>query len=313
MFSLPLTNSLVPRADLSSLDGRPLSDAESQLTSGSEILVLGPGAEAASALADPQNGIRFVQFTGCQQSSDLVASLHANDVTVANAGPAIAPFVAEQTMELIASALDLAGNSSRMSDLTVGIVGLGDVGIEVARRVHATGARIVYHDIRTVQQGFAAEVGARRQTLDRVLLDSDIVTIHVSDTPQTAGLLGEREFKLLKPGAVLVNTSLASAVDEDALAAALKSGKLSAAALGVIETLPDGNANPLLDHPSVITRLQMATEIDAALDEIAALVADNVRRVEEGGSPIGLIEAIGFPGVGDPAFWSSHLAPRQTT
>jgi D-3-phosphoglycerate dehydrogenase / 2-oxoglutarate reductase len=307
-----LKGALGPDANLSSLDYWTPSDKASQIAGRSDVLVLGPGAEAASELASADSGIRLVQFTGCHQPYEDVGTLQADGLTVTNAGPALAPFVAENTMELIDAALKSAGNSTPSNDLVVGIVGLGNVGIEVARRVHKMGARIVYHDIRTVQQGFAAEVGARRQSLDRVLLDSDVITVHVSDTPHTPEMIGDREFKLLKPGAVLVNSSLSSALDEDALIAALASGKVGAAALGVITPFPDNHQNPLLEHPSVVTDLDLATEREVALKAIAALVADNIKRFEVGEQPVGLIETIGFPGVGDPAFWSSHLAPRQT-
>ena len=310
--ALPLRAALGPDADLSSLDYWTPSDNASQLAARSEALVLGPGAEAACELASEEGDIRFVQFTGCRQSSLAASALQASGLTVANAAPAIAPFVAEHTISLIQAALVLAGQRDRpTNELVIGIVGLGNVGIEVARHFAAAGASIVYHDVRTVVQGYAAEVGARRHSLDRMLLNSDVVSVHVSDTPHTPRVISDRELKLMKPGAVLVNTSLSEALDEADVAAALASGKLGAVALGIMETYPDSQPGPLSGEDKVITELADATDREIALKAVAALVADNLKRVEAGDPPRGLIDPVGFPAVGDPAFWSSRLTPRQ--
>ena len=307
-----LTTALGPDGNMASLDYWPPSDNASQLANRSEALVLGPGAEAAFELASEDGDVRLVQFTGCRQSSETVEALRASGMIVANAGPALAPFVAEHTLSLIRAALALAGRSEhQVGDLVVGIVGLGNVGIEVARRLREEGSTIVYHDVRTVAQGYADEVGARRQSLDRLLVDSDVVTLHISDTPHTPELIGDRELRLMKPGAVLVNTSRSEAIDEEAVASALDSGKLGSVALGVVRINPDGRPGPLLDHDRVVVETEDATELDAALKAVAALVADNLRRIEAGETPRGLMDPAGFPAVGDPAFWSSRLTPRR--
>mgnify|MGYP001221513244 CR=1 FL=1 len=310
--ALPLKGALGPDANLSSLDYWTPFDNASQLTARSEALVLGPGAEAACELASEDGDIRFVQFTGCRQSSLAANALLESGLTVASAAPALAPFVAEHTISLIKAALALAGQRDRpTNELVIGIVGLGNVGIEVARHFAEAGASITYHDVRTVVQGYATEVGARRHSLDRMLLNADVVSVHVSDTPHTPGVISDRELKLMKTGAVLVNTSLPEALIEADVALALASGKLGAVALGVMETYPDSESGPLTGHDKVITELADATDREVALKAVAALVADNLKRVEAGEPPLGLIDPVGFPAVGDPSFWSSRLAPRQ--
>jgi len=310
--ALPLKGALGPNADLSSLDYWTTSDNTSQVVARSEALVLGSGAEAAYELASEDGEIRFVQFTGCRQSSLAADALQASGLIVANAAPVIAPFVAEHTVSLIHAGLALAGQRARpISELVIGIVGLGNVGIEVARHFAEAGASIVYHDVRTVVQGYAVEVGARRHSLDRMLLNADVVSVHVSDTPHTPGVISDRELKLMKPGAVLVNTSLPEALDESDVAQALASGKLGALALGVMETYTDSRPGPLSGQDKVITELRDATERKVVLKAVATLVADNLKRVEAGDPPRGLIDPVGFPRAGDPSFWSSRLAPRQ--
>jgi phosphoglycerate dehydrogenase-like enzyme len=284
------------------------SDNVVEDANGFEALVLGPGAESACDLAAGDSGIRFVQFTGCRQSSLAAGALLSTGITVANAGPALAPFVADHTTSLIHQAMVLAEQpSNELSELTVGIVGLGNVGIEVARRLREAGASIIYHDVRTATQGYANEVGARRHSLDRLLLNSDVVTLHVSDTPHTIDMIGERELKLMKPGAVLINTSLSEALINDDVLSALESGKLGAAAFGVRGV----NAGPLFDHKRVFPGIKDASETEAALTAIAEQVVYNLAGVESGEAPMGLMDPVGFPDLGDPAFWSSRLAPRR--
>lgn len=307
-----LRGALGPNADLTMLDSWSPSDNVSELADRSEALVLGPGAEPAWELGAGDGDIRFVQFTGCRQSSLTVNELQADELIVANAGPAIAPFVTEQTMSLIQAALGLASpNHWALGKLTVGVVGLGNVGIEVARLLRNEGASIVYHDVRAAAQGYVNGVGIRRHSLDRLLLNSDVVTLHVGDTPHTGRMIGARELKLMKPGAVLINTSLSEAVGEEALLSSLATGKLGAVGLGVMETSPEGKHGPLSNHPRVIAKLEDATDREFVLKAVADLVADNLKRVESGNTPIGLMDPVGFPGAGDPAFWSSRLAPRR--
>ena len=307
-----LKRALGPDAELASLDYWTPSDNASQQADRAEVLVLGPGAEAAFELAIGHGNIRLVQFTGCRLSSVTVDALRADGLIVANAGPMLAPFVADHTLTLIRSALALSGRPDRqLGELVVGVVGLGNVGIEVARRLREAGSSIVYHDVRTVAQGYADEVGARRQSLDRLLIDSDIVTLHVSDTPHAIDLIGERELKLMKPGAVLINTSRPEAVNEEAVASALDSGKVGSVGLGVIRTNHDGRPGPLLHHDRVIVETDEATGLDAALKSVASLVADNLKRLDAGETLRGLVDPVGFPDVGDPAFWSSRLSPGR--
>jgi phosphoglycerate dehydrogenase-like enzyme len=308
-FSLCLKRVLESAGSASSVEFAMSSgNVAEDMAGGFEALVLGPGAESACDMAAGDNDIRFVQFTGCRQSSLAAATLLSTGLAVANTGPALAPFVADHTMSLLHQAMVIAKQpSNELSVLTVGIVGLGNVGIEVARRLREAGASIIYHDVRTAAQGYANEVGARRHSFDRLLLNSDVVTLHVSDTPHTIGLIGERELKLMKSGAVLVNTSLAEVLDEDVVLSALESGTLGAAAFGVRGV----NPGPLFGHERAITDIKDASESDAALEAVAAQVIGNLARVESGEVPSGLMDPVGLPAVGDPAFWTSRLAPRR--
>src|SRR4029079_8656568 len=118
-----------------------------------------------------------------------------------------------------------------LTGATVGIVGYGAIGRLVARRLAGFDVRLLVNDVVPVD-------GAEQVDLDTLLTRSDVVTLHVPLTPGTQGLIGERELALLGPDGVLVNTSRGGVVDEAALARALASGGLRAAAIDVFEQEP---------------------------------------------------------------------------
>jgi len=134
---------------------------------------------------------------------------------------------------------------------TVGIVGLGKIGREVARIVAAFRARVVAAG-KTLTDERAREAGATRVTLDDLLRQSDVLTMHVSLSPETRGLVGEREMALIKPGAVLVNTSRGPIVSQAALIRALETGRLAGAGLDVYDEEPLPANHPLRRFDNVV-------------------------------------------------------------
>ncbi len=126
---------------------------------------------------------------------------------------------------------------------TLGILGLGRIGTQVARIAQMFRARVLATG-RTLTAERAREAGAEAVSLEKLLRESDIVSIHVPLNPQTRGMIGAKEFALMKPGAILINTARGPIVSEAALLDALGSGKLSGAGLDVYdeEPLP-------MDHP----------------------------------------------------------------
>ncbi|MDH3442332.1 MAG: D-2-hydroxyacid dehydrogenase family protein [Deltaproteobacteria bacterium] len=126
---------------------------------------------------------------------------------------------------------------------TAGVIGFGRIGREVARILRAFRMRVLA-STRTLTEEQAREVGAERASMETLLKESDIVTIHIPLNDQTRGILGEKEISLMKPGAIFVNTSRGPLVSESALVRALENGGLGGAGLDVfdVEPLP-------LDHP----------------------------------------------------------------
>ena len=134
---------------------------------------------------------------------------------------------------------------------TLGVVGLGRVGAMVAQRAAAFGMRIIAFDP-YVPRERAKEMGVELMpTLEALLVQADFVTIHLPRTPDTEGLIGERELALMKEGARLVNTARGGIVDEEALAMALKDGHLAGAALDVFDEEPT-TRSPLFEFEEVV-------------------------------------------------------------
>jgi D-3-phosphoglycerate dehydrogenase len=130
--------------------------------------------------------------------------------------------------------------------LTMGLVGLGHVGREVARRARALGFTVVGHD----PQPPAVLPGVELVSLDTLLERSDVVSLHARLTPQNRHMFGWDAFTRMRPGSCFINTAREALVDEAALARALETGPLAGAALDVLERTPGGQ-HPLLDLPNV--------------------------------------------------------------
>lgn len=136
-------------------------------------------------------------------------------------------------------------NLPGLEGLTVGVVGLGVIGLTVARAFHAMGSSIVYYDPAPRDPESTEALGARSMSLNQLLECADVVTLHVPLLPATEGMLGEQEFERMKSGAILINAARGGIVDEEALAKQLGSGKLGGAAVDVYSKEPPDDDNPL--------------------------------------------------------------------
>ncbi len=163
---------------------------------------------------------------------------------------------------------------------TLGIVGLGRVGFEVAKRAAAFEARILAHDPYATEAK-AAQVGARLVALDELLAESDVVSVHAVLTAGTRGMIGEAALRRMKPGAILVNAARGEIVDEAAVAKALADGRLGGAALDVFATEPP-ESSPLLAAPRTVLTPHIAGSTAEAQVNVAVDVARQVLAVLAG-------------------------------
>jgi len=171
----------------------------------------------------------------------------------------------------------------------VGIVGMGRIGREVAKRLQGWDVELVYHDIRSLPPEDEARLGARRLPLEELLRTSDLVTLHVFLSAESRHLIGERELRSMKPTAVLVNTSRGGVLDEGALHRVMKEGHLYGAGIDAWEVEPTPPDNPLLTLENVLVTPHMATaNRDAVIAKSVATYA-NFQRVVRGEAPINTV------------------------
>ncbi len=165
---------------------------------------------------------------------------------------------------------------SRTSGGTLGILGYGQVGRAVLRKLSSFGFKefLVCDPYRDKEE--IEKQGAKLVSLGTLLKRSDYVTVHVPLTPGTRHLLGAKELRSLKPGAVLVNTARGPVIDEAALTAVLKAGRLGGVGLDVFETEPLPKNHPLLSFPEVILTDHTAYYSPESVTELKTRAAENV-------------------------------------
>lgn len=164
---------------------------------------------------------------------------------------------------------------TELYEKTVGIVGLGRIGVLVAQRLSAFGMRVVAYDP-YVQAGRAAQMGVRLVDLDTLLAEADFMSVHLPKTPETVGLIGTEQLDRAKSSLVLVNAARGGIVDEEALYAALKEGRIAAAGLDVFAQEPCTDS-PLFELENVVATPHLGASTDEAQEKAGLAVARSVR------------------------------------
>jgi len=175
-----------------------------------------------------------------------------------------------------------ASEGFELAGRTLGVVGVGGVGSQMARIAAAVGMRVLAWN----RSGIPADVPAEPAPLDTLLATSDAVSLHVALVPQTRGLIDARRLALMRAGAILVNTARGALVDEAALIGALRTGRLAHAALDVFESEPVGPDHPLARLENVTLTSHAAWKSQAASRRLLhlafALAAEDARRLAVG-------------------------------
>jgi D-3-phosphoglycerate dehydrogenase len=264
--------------------------------------------------ADVIEGIRSLVAIGCfsvgTNQVDL-AACRAMGIPVFNAPFSNTRSVAELTMAEIVMLMrrifpksvaahaggwdKSAAGSNEVRGKTLGIVGYGNIGSQLAVMAEAMGMRVLYHDhADKLQHGNVMPAGS----LDDLLAKSDVVSLHVPETPATQGMIGEREIAQMKAGAILINNSRGTVVDLEALAVALRAKRLSGAAIDVFPVEPSSNADkfasPLQGLDNVILTPHVGGSTEEAQERIGAEVARKFIEYSDVGSTTG---AVNFPQV----------------
>ncbi|GAA1530090.1 phosphoglycerate dehydrogenase [Actinomadura kijaniata] len=158
---------------------------------------------------------------------------------------------------------------------TVGVLGLGRIGVLVAQRLAAFDMNVIAYDP-YVQAARAAQLGVKLVPLDELLRESDFITVHLPKTPETLGLIGDRELHQVKPSVRVVNAARGGIVDETALDLALKEGRVAGAGIDVFSTEPCTDS-PLFHHDNVVVTPHLGASTHEAQEKAGTQVARSVR------------------------------------
>ena len=179
----------------------------------------------------------------------------------------------------------------RIGGKRLGILGLGRIGRAVARRARVFGMQIHYHNRRRLRAEIEADLEATWwESLDQMLARIDVLSITCPHTPATFHLINARRLKLMKPSAVIINTSRGEVIDENALTRALRAGDLAGAGLDVFERGPDINPR-LREMPNVVLLPHMGSATEEGRLEMGERVLVNIKTFADGHRPPDLVVA----------------------
>ncbi|MFW6174620.1 MAG: 2-hydroxyacid dehydrogenase [Chloroflexota bacterium] len=174
---------------------------------------------------------------------------------------------------------------------TVGIAGAGNIGSTVMKLLNGFDVTLLYHDVEP-KPDLEQRYGAQRVGLDELLSESDIVTVHVPLLSSTRKMIGARELSMMKPSAILINTSRGGTVDEAALADALRQRTIWGAGLDVFEQEPTPRDNPLLRLDNVVLSPHVAGPTAESFPRRAMFAFENIRRALSGEEPRNIVTAM---------------------
>lgn len=289
----------------------PADVPAADLTTARAVVLASVGPPLQRAWLDEATRLELVQFTGAGVDRAGDSCVHRPQVAVANVPAANVREVAEYVLLATGTLLRRLAFADReiragryrqaraqltpatvrsLHSRTVGVIGLGQIGLAVAQLLSATGAMVVYSDPAPPDPVAAEKLGLTRLPLDDLLTQCDVITLHVPLLPATRGLLGKAQLRRMPQGALLVNASRGGVVDEAALAWALTNGHLGGAAVDVYTSEPPAADSPLLTLPPEANERVLFTPHIAGVAYEAAQALytqawENVRRVLVQGLP----------------------------
>ena len=277
-------------------------DAKRAAAKGATALLTMWGAVDAETLAAGAPDVRVVQKLGVGTDKIDSVAAEAHGVVVLKAAGINADAVAELAVLLIlavgrylpkATAAartgaiakeELRAESFQLLDKTVGLLGLGHIGQAVARRLAPFGVTLIYHDLVQAPAEVEAACSVRFVSQDEVIENSDVISLHLPSTPATNKIINAQTLSRTKPGLIVVNTARGSLVDEAALAAAIKDGRVLGAGLDVTAEEPLPVTSPLLELDRVVLTPHVGGAVANNFPRVIDRAYRNVRAVLDGGN-----------------------------
>lgn len=234
---------------------------------------LGVGLDNIDVQACLGRGIRVIPATGANAQAVAEYVISAALLLLRSA------FFASSEVAAGAWPRAALSNGREIAGRQLGLVGFGAIGQLTAKLARGLGLRVVAHDPGVSSDSVLWEdSGVESMTLDALLASSDIVSLHVPLSDATRGLISKARLDRFRPGAILINTARGEVVDEIAIAAALKSGRLAGAALDVFAEEPLSAGSPLADAPNLLLTPHVAGLTQESNARVSALIADEVRK-----------------------------------
>ncbi|MCY3784230.1 MAG: 2-hydroxyacid dehydrogenase [Chloroflexi bacterium] len=289
-----------------------LTDEDADIIRSAEVVIATPLSPLPDAIYDPDGRVRLIQLLSAGYDTVDLDRCRAAGQLLATNGGANAVAVAEHTILLILSVLrrlpviDRDTRSGRwtaaktpewepheLEGRTVGLVGFGQIGRQVAQRLHPFGVELQYFDVVQAPSEVTESLKVRHVSWTELLETSDIVSLHVPLMESTRGLIGAAELAQMKPDAIVINTARGGVIDEDALVDALQQGRLGGAGLDafVEEPFPAGQALAALD--SVVLTPHFAGPTYESWTKRIRFAYENIARVERNQRPESVVHELG--------------------
>ena len=301
-----LTNQAPADFAVTTASAKLAPDEQVALSHDADFIILFPGIISSEALHAAKQ-LKLILLVSAGFDTLDVGLWKELEIPVSNNGGTNSTDVAEHTLTLILAwyrqlgtmdrnvrtgkwgAIDSGVSTYTIHGKTVGLVGLGNIGKKVARLLNAFGATVLYTDAFPIAPEMEKEFGVQRVTMDELLAQADIVSLHVPLNNETRGLMSDAQFVKMKPNALLVNTCRGPVVDEPALIRALQSQQIAGAALDVLTQEPPAPDNPLLTMENVLLSPHIAGVTRDTWARRGAFIFSNLQRVWRGEAPQAVI------------------------
>lgn len=261
-----------------------------------DALIVRSATRVDAELVAAAGRLKVIARAGVGLDNVDVPSATARGVMVVNAPTSNIVSAAEQAIALLLSVARHTASASaalkqgewkrskytgvEVQGKTVGVVGLGRIGVLFAQRMAAFGTRLIAYDP-YIQPARAAQLGVRLVGLDELLRESDFISVHLPKTPETVGLIGEKELATVKPGVRIINAARGGLIDEQALTDALRDGRVAGAGLDVYATEP-ATKLPLFEFDNVVCTPHLGASTTEAQDKAGLSVARSVKLALQG-------------------------------
>jgi phosphoglycerate dehydrogenase-like enzyme len=301
------------KVELQILNPDALEDDICKAATNATILYAGPGRPPITRkIIESAPQLKFIQMPGAGYDEVDVTAANDRNIPVATTYGANARAVAEHAIMFMLVLLKrgisaheatiqgkwpqfdlvLRKGTWELGGKTLGILGLGNIGREVARMAKGFGVRMVYYNRNRLDVDEEQALGVEYVGFDGLLSESDIISIHVPLTDATRGMIGSEEICKMKDGAVIVNLSRGGVVDEGAVVEAIRSGKLLGAGFDVFESEPLLSGDLFVEVDNVMLSPHLAGATTEAIYRMHEIAGKNFASVMEGKRPVNIVNEV---------------------